>query len=278
MTVSSRELSAFSAHLRQEDRSSGTTGKYIHDCTGFALWLGDRELTPEAAAQWREHLLQKGYAPATVNSMLSAVNRLLKFLGREECRVRSLRIQRRTFREQSRELTRGEYQRLLDAAAGLGRERLALLMETICATGIRVSEVRYITVEAARAGRTEIRLKGKIRTILLPSKLCRKLLKYARKQKTASGEIFLTRSGAPVSRRQIWREMKALCKEAGVEASKVFPHNLRHLFATAFYRACRDIVKLADVLGHSSIDTTRIYLMTTGAEHARQMEKLGLVT
>ena len=278
MTISSRELSAFSAHLRQEDRSSGTAGKYLHDCTGFALWLGDRELTPETAAQWREHLLQKGYAPATVNSMLSAVNRLLKFLGREECRVRSLRIQRRTFREQRRELTRGEYQRLLDAAAGLGRERLALLMETICATGIRVSEVRYITVEAAQAGRTEIRLKGKIRTILLPSKLCRKLLKYARKQKTASGEIFLTRSGAPVSRRQIWREMKALCKEAGVEASKVFPHNLRHLFATAFYRACRDIVKLADVLGHSSIDTTRIYLMTTGAEHARQMEKLGLVT
>ncbi len=278
MTVSSRELSAFSAHLRQEGRSSGTTGKYLHDCTGFALWLGDRELTPETAAQWREHLLQKGYAPATVNSMLSAVNRLLKFLGREECRVRSLRIQRRTFREQRRELTRGEYQRLLDAAAGLGRERLALLMETICATGIRVSEVRYITVEAAQAGRTEIRLKGKIRTILLPSKLCRKLLKYARKQKTASGEIFLTRSGAPVSRRQIWREMKALCKEAGVEASKVFPHNLRHLFATAFYRACRDIVKLADVLGHSSIDTTRIYLITTGAEHARQMEKLGLVT
>ena len=278
MTISSRELSAFSAHLRQEDRSSGTAGKYLHDCTGFALWLGDRALTPEAAAQWREHLLQKGYAPATVNSMLSAVNRLLKFLGREDCRIRSLRIQRRTFREQRRDLTRGEYQRLLDAAAGLGRERLALLMETICATGIRVSEVRYITVEAARAGRTEIRLKGKIRTILLPSKLCRKLLKYARKQKTASGEIFLTRSGAPVSRRQIWREMKALCKEAGVEASKVFPHNLRHLFATAFYRACRDIVKLADVLGHSSIDTTRIYLMTTGAEHARQMEKLGLVT
>ena len=278
MTISSRELSAFSAHLRQEDRSSGTAGKYLHDCTGFALWLGDRALTPEAAAQWREHLLQKGYAPATVNSMLSAVNRLLKFLGREECRVRSLRIQRRTFREQRRELTRGEYQRLLDAAADLGRERLALLMETICATGIRVSEVRYITVEAARAGRTEIRLKGKIRTILLPSKLCRKLLKYARKQKTASGEIFLTRSGAPVSRRQIWREMKALCKESGVEASNVFPHNLRHLFATAFYRACRDIVKLADVLGHSSIDTTRIYLMTTGAEHARQMEKLGLVT
>ena len=278
MTVSSRELSAFSAHLRQEDRSSGTTGKYLHDCTGFALWLGDRELTPEAAAQWREHLLQKGYAPATVNSMLSAVNRLLKFLGREECRVRSLRIQRRTFREQSRELTRGEYQRLLDAAAGLGRERLALLMETICATGIRVSEVRYITVEAARLGRAEVSLKGKVRTILLPAKLCRKLEKYARKNKTVSGEIFLTRNGNPLSRRQIWREMKALCAKAGVEPSKVFPHNLRHLFATVFYKACRDIVKLADVLGHSSINTTRIYLMTTGAEHAKQLERLGLVT
>lgn len=278
MTISSRELSAFSAHLRQEDRSSGTAGKYLHDCTGFALWLGDRALTPEAAAQWREHLLQKGYAPATVNSMLSAVNRLLKFLGREECRVRSLRIQRRTFREQRRELTRGEYQRLLDAAAGLGRERLALLMETICATGIRVSEVRYITVEAARLGRAEVSLKGKVRTILLPAKLCRKLEKYARKNKTVSGEIFLTRNGHPLSRRQIWREMKALCAKAGVEPSKVFPHNLRHLFATVFYRACRDIVKLADVLGHSSINTTRIYLMTTGAEHAKQLERLGLVT
>ena len=277
MTVSSRELSAFSAHLRQEDRSSGTTGKYLHDCTGFALWLGDRELTPEAAAQWREHLLQKGYAPATVNSMLSAVNRLLKFLGREECRVRSLRIQRRTFREQSRELTRGEYQRLLDAAAGLGRERLALLMETICATGIRVSEVKYITVEAAQAGRAEIALKGKIRTILLPGKLCRKLLKYAKKQNTGSGEIFLTRSGRGLSRRQIWAEMKAICAKAGVAPTKVFPHNLRHLFARTFYRVCRDVVQLADVLGHSSVETTRIYLASTGVEYVRRMDRLGLI-
>ena len=208
--------------------------------------------------------------------MLSAVNRLLKFLGREECRIKFLRIQRRTFRERDRELTRAEYQRLLDAAAG--QERLGLLMEAICSTGIRVSEVRYITVEAARAGRTEIRLKGKIRTILLPAKLCRKLLRYAKKHKTASGEIFLTGNGKPVSRKQIWREMKKLCHKAGVESSKVFPHNLRHLFATVFYSACRDIVKLADVLGHSSINTTRIYLMTSGAEHARQLERLGLVT
>ncbi len=187
--------------------------------------------------------------------MLSAVNRLLKFLGREDCRIRFLRAQRKTFREQNRELMRAEYQRLLDTAAEHGQERLGLLMETICATGIRVSEVQYITVEAVQSGRAEISLKGKIRTILLPSKLCRKLLKYARKQKTASGEIFLARSGKPVSRRQIWREMKALCKKAEVEASKVFPHTLRHLFATLFYKVCRDIAKLADVLGHSSINT-----------------------
>ena len=163
-------------------------------------------------------------------------------------------------------------------ARALGQERLALLMETVCATGIRVSEVRYITVEAARFGRAEIALKGKIRTILLPGKLCRKLLKYARKNKIASGEIFLTGGGRSLSRKQIWAEMKSLGKRAGIEPSKVFPHNLRHLFARMFYKVCRDVAKLADVLGHSSIETTRIYLISTGAEHARTLERLGLVT
>ena len=278
MSVSKSDLAGFADCLKNGDRSPGTIEKYLHDASDFALWLGQRELTRETAVQWREFLLQQNYSPVTINSMLSAVNSLFKFLGRGDCRIRFLRVQRRAFREQSRELTRAEYQKLLDTAAEQGQERLGLLMETICATGIRVSEVQYITVEAARRGRAEIRLKGKIRTILLPAKLCRKLLKYARKQKTASGEIFLTRSGKPVSRRQIWREMKTLCAKAGVESSKVFPHNLRHLFATAFYQVCRDIVKLADILGHSSINTTRIYLMTTGAEHARQLEKLGLVT
>lgn len=182
------------------------------------------------------------------------------------------------FRDSSRDLTRGDYNRLITAAQGRGLDRLALLMETICATGIRVSEVRYITVEAARQGRTEIALKGKIRTILLPNKLCRKLLKFAKKQKTVSGEIFLTKNGKPVSRCQIWAEMKALCKYAGVEPSRVFPHNLRHLFAASFYQAYRDIVKLADVLGHSSIETTRIYLLTSGTEHQRQLDRLGLVS
>ena len=278
MSVSKSDLAGFADCLKNGDRSPGTIEKYLHDASDFALWLGQRELTRETAVQWREFLLQQNYAPVTINSMLSAVNSLFKFLGRGDCRIRFLRVQRRTFREQSRELTRAEYQKLLDTAAEQGQERLGLLMETICATGIRVSEVRYITVEAAQRGRAEISLKGKIRTILLPAKLCRKLLKYARKQKTASGEIFLTRSGKPVSRRQIWREMKTLCAKAGVESSKVFPHNLRHLFAATFYKVCRDIVKLADILGHSSINTTRIYLMTTGMEHARQLEKLGLVT
>ena len=278
MTISQRKLKAFASSLRQEDRSTGTIDKYFRDAAQFAAWLGSRKLTGETAARWRDCLLTAGYAPATINSMLSAVNRLLNFLGRKDCKIKFLRVQRKTFRDQKRELNRAEYQKLLDTAAAQGQERLGLLMETICATGIRVSEVQYITVEAAQAGRAEISLKGKIRTILLPAKLCRKLLKYAKKQKTASGGIFLTRSGKPVSRKQVWREMKSLCQKAGIESSKVFPHNLRHLFATVFYKACRDIVKLADVLGHSSINTTRIYLMTTGAEHARQLEKLGLVT
>ena len=276
MEITMKCMDSFHAHLCAEDRSCGTIEKYLRDVRAFAVWLDGREL--ETASAWREHLLEAGYAPATINSMLSAVNRFLKFLGREDCKIKFLRVQRKTFREQSKELTKAEYQRLLDAAQNNGQERLALLMETICAAGIRVSEVQYITVEAARRERADVSLKGKIRTILLPPKLCRKLLKYARKQKIVSGEIFLTRNGKSISRRQIWREMKELCKKAGVEASKVFPHNLRHLFAVSFYKTCKDIVKLADVLGHSSINTTRIYLVSTGAEHARQLEKLGLVT
>lgn len=209
--------------------------------------------------------------------MLAALNGFLRFLGLEY-RVKFLKIQRRLFRDQSRELTREEYGLLVSAARAEGRERLALLMESVCATGVRVSEVKYLNVEAARAGRAEIALKGKIRVILLTNKLCRKLLKYARKNKIASGEIFITRSGKGMSRRQIWAEMKALCKAAGVDAEKVYPHNLRHLFARTFYKACGDIARLADVLGHSSIETTRIYLLTTGAEHTKQLERLGLVS
>ncbi len=269
-------LQSFAAYLRQEEKSAGTVEKYLRDAACFAAHMGLQPVTKDAVAAWRDGLAAQGYAPATVNSMVASVNALLRFLGWEDCRVRALRLQRRVFRDQSRELTREEYDRLL-AAAG-GKPRLALLMETICSTGIRVSEVQYITVEAARDGQAQISLKGKIRVIMLPGKLCRKLIKYARQQKIASGEIFLTRSGKGLTRRQIWAEMKALCEEAGVERSKVFPHNLRHLFARMFYRVTRDIVKLSDVLGHSSIETTRIYLISTGAEHARALDRLGLVS
>ena len=276
-TVTKEEIRQFSDALAEEERSAGTIEKYVRDVRRFAAWLGGGEVTRERTASWRDGLLERGYAPVTVNSMVAAVNQFFVVLGWEDCKVKALKIQRKLFRDDRRELTREEYQRLLDAAHGLGRERLALLLETICATGIRVSEVKYITVEAAHAGRAEISLKGKLRTILLPGKLCRKLKKYARQQKNASGEIFLTRSGKSLSRRQIWAEMKRLCKAAGVAPSKVFPHNLRHLFARTFYRVCRDVVKLADVLGHSSIETTRIYLISTGSEHANILRKMHLV-
>lgn len=278
MHLSREKIIEYRDYLYAEERSAGTVNKYMRDLTAFMSWLNGRAVTKELNAKWKEHLLSQNYAPVTINSMLAALNGLLRFLGWEECRVKFLKIQRRLFRDAGRELTRPEFQRLLTAAQARGQERLALLMETICATGIRVSEVKYITVEAAKRGRTEIALKGKIRTILLPHKLAHKLLRYAAKNKTASGEIFLTGSGKSLSRQQIWAEMKDLCKRTGIEPSKVFPHNLRHLFATAFYQVCKDIVLLADVLGHSSIETTRIYLVTSGAEHARQLEKLGFVS
>ena len=275
--IGSEQLQIFRAELRQEGRSPGTVEKYLRDVCAFSAWLKGREAGRETAVLWKEARLERGLAPATINSMLAALNKFFAVFGWIECRVKPLRIQRRMFRDASRELTRQEYIRLLDTARTLGRERLELLLETICATGIRVSEVRYITVEAACRGRTEISLKGKIRMILLPSKLCRKLLKYAKKKRIASGEIFLTRGGRSLSRKQVWTEMKAICGRAGVAAKKVFPHNLRHLFARTFYSACRDVVKLAGVLGHSSIETTRIYLMTTEAEHLKTLDLLRLI-
>ena len=272
------QITAFGDYLRSEEREQSTIEKYLRSIRVFAVWLGDAPVTKPAVIAWKEHLLAERYAPATVNAALASVNAFFKFAGWEECKVKALRLQRRVFRDSGRELDRDEYDRLISAAYESGKNRLGLLMETICATGIRVSEVKYITVETAQRGRTEVSLKGKIRTIMLPGKLCRKLLKYARKQKIVSGEIFLTRNGKGLCRRQIWAEMKSVCKAAGVSPSKVFPHNLRHLFATVFYRACRDIVKLADMLGHSSVETTRIYLISTGAEHARQLDQLRLVS
>lgn len=271
------DLQAFARCLEEEERSPGTIAKYLRDVRAFAAWMGDKPVTRAVAAGWKDHLLGAGYRPATVNAMVAAVNKYFRFLGWESCRMKPLRLQRALFRGEERELSRREYDKLLDAAQGQGRARLALLMETICATGIRVSEVKYITLESLRQGRCQVDLKGKIRVILLPGKLRKKLLAYAKKEKIASGEIFLTRSGRGISRKQIWAEMKALCHRAGVAATKVFPHNLRHLFARIFYQASRDVARLADVLGHASIETTRVYLIATGAEHARQLDQLGLI-
>ena len=277
-SISGEHLIQFRRRLEDEERSAATVEKYLRDVTQFASFLKGCVVTKAAVARWKERLLEAGQSPSTVNGKLTALDRFLAFAGWADCRVRHLKLQRRLFRDSDRELTREEYGRLVAAAGAAGKERLELLLESVCATGVRVSEVRYLTVEAAQRGRAEISLKGKIRAILIPGKLCRKLLKYARKQKIASGEIFLTRGGKSLSRKQIWAEMKGLCQKAGVASSKVFPHNLRHLFARTFYRACRDVAKLADVLGHSSIETTRIYLISTGAEHARALERLRLVS
>ncbi len=277
-TLTQSHIAAYARFLVSEERAAATVEKYLRDLEAFAAWLAGREVTRETAAQWKNHLLENGHAPSTVNAKLSAINGLFRFMGWEDCRVKFLKLQKRVFRDASRDLTQTEYRRLLEAASRRCMEWLELVMETICATGIRVSEVQYITVEAARSGRAEVSLKGKIRTILFPKKLCRKLLKYAENKKIASGEIFRSKDGIPLSRYQIWKAMKSICKEAGVEASKTFPHNLRHLFAITFYQASRDIVKLANVLGHSSIETTRIYLLTTDEEHVQQLEQLGLVS
>lgn len=276
--LTEHQIMDFGKYLRTEERSPATVEKYLRAMRQFRAFLAGGPVTKEAAAAWKASLLEQGRDPATVNGKLAALNAFLRFAGWEECRVKSLRLQRRLFRDDARELTRAEYVRLTETAHALGRDRLALVMETVCATGIRVSELRYITAEAARAGRAEVSLKGKLRVILLPPKLCRRLLRYARRQKISSGELFRTRSGKGLSRKQVWAEMKGVCERAGVARSKVFPHNLRHLFARCFYRACRDIAALADVLGHARVETTRIYLVSTGAEHARTLERLGLLS
>lgn len=276
--LANEQISAFASSLVRAERTPATIEKYLRSVRAFFLYLDGQPVTKDAVVAWKEHLQSVGgYSPSTVNASLAAINDLFTFLGWTDCRAHYLKVQRRLFRDAGQELGREDYERLITAARESGRERIALVMETICATGIRVSEVRYITVEAARSGQADIALKGKVRTILLPGKLCRKLLKYARQQKTASGEIFLTKSGKPLSRRQIWAEMKRLCLRAGVAPTKVFPHNLRHLFARTFYQATRDVAKLADVLGHSSIETTRIYLISTGAQHRRDLDRLRLV-
>ena len=277
LQLTEREFDQFEDYLRHDEREESTIEAYLRSLTRFAEWADGRAVTKELAMEWKAALAEAGYRPISVNAMLAAVNKFFTCMSREDCKVKYLKLQRQMFRKSEKDLSKEEYQRLVQAAHEKGNLRMELILETICATGIRVGELKYITVEAVRAGVAEIALKGKIRTILLPHRLCRKLQKYAKQQKIASGKLFLTQDGLPVSRQSIWTRMKALCEAAGVERSKVFPHNLRSLFARSFYGSCHDVVRLADVLGHSSIETTRIYLMSTGKEYLRQLDKLGLV-
>lgn len=275
--ITPAHLLAWRAHLLAEERSSGTIEGYLRHLRAFSRWLDDRPLEKAAVCDWREHLLGAGYAPATINGMLAALHSYFHFRGWDELRVHYLRVQRRLFRNSDRALSMSDYHKLLRTARRLRWSKLALIIETLGATGIRVSELCAITVNAARAGRADIRLKGKIRTILIPAKLCEKLLTFARARKRAQGPLFLSASGKPLSRQSIWRGLKRLARIAGVAPAKVFPHNLRHLFATVFYEKSRDIARLADLLGHSSIETTRIYLTIPASDYCQQLESLHLV-
>ena len=249
--------------------------KYLRDARAFLVFADQRNVTKELVVSYKSELIEKGYAVRSVNFMLASLNSLFDFLGWSDCRVKTLKTQHQTYCAEEKELTKAEYLRLLQAAER--RPQLRMIMETICGTGIRVSELRYFTVEAVRHGEITVRCKSKIRIILLPGKLRKKLLAYAKKNGIPSGAIFITRNGKPLNRSNIWAQMKSLCGIANVKASKVFPHNLRKLFARTFYGLEKDIAKLADILGHSSIDTTRIYIMTTGTEHRRKLDRLGLV-
>ncbi len=271
-----QQMQAFEAYLHEKEKSAATVEKYMRDVRAFCAFAGDRETDKQTVMEFKAHL-GKHYAVTSANSMLAALNAFLRFCGKGELAVKRFAVQRQAFCEEQRELTRDEYCRLIGAAGKRENERLSLILQTICGTGIRVSELQYITVEAVQRGEANVNCKGKNRRILLVSALRKKLSRYAKTQKIHTGCIFVARSGKPISRNYIWRQMKSLCKQADVLPSKVFPHNLRHLFARTFYSMEKDIAKLADILGHSSIDTTRIYIATTSAEHLKKMQRMHLI-
>ena len=271
------QIAAFAVYLKSEEKSENTIEKYMRDVRAFCAYVGEAEMTKETVIAYKNKLLSENYAARSVNSVLASINSLLSFLGWADLKVKSIKLQRQIYCPEEKELTKAEYIRLVNTAKQKGNERLNLLIQTICGTGIRVSELQYITVEAVKCNEAVVSLKGKTRSVFIVRELQKKLLRYAAEQKISSGAIFITRSGKPMSRTNIWREMKSLCVEAGVNPQKVFPHNLRHLFARTFYGIEKDIAKLADILGHSSINTTRIYIITTGNEHRQHMENMRLI-
>lgn len=267
----------FSQHLDADEKSAATIDKYTRDVKAFLKYCGGSPLTKEIVLSYKSLLQQQGYAVRSINSMLASLNSYFAFLGRQELKIKPIRLQQQIFRPEEKEMTRQEYERLCETAMKKKNERLLLIMQTLCGTGIRISELQFITVEAINRGEAEVSCKGKTRAVFLVKKLQKKLLRFASKHGYTSGPIFVTRNGKPLNRCNIWREMKALCAEAGIHPGKVFPHNFRHLFACVFYKMEKDIAKLADILGHSNINTTRIYILSTGSEHRLQMERMRLI-
>ena len=274
--LTSTEIERFRNYLREEEKSKNTIEKYIRDVTAFSEFC-DGTTTKDTVIAYKQNLIDSGYAVRSINSMLASINSLFSFLGWYELRVKSLKVQQQVFCPEEKEMTKAEYERLCRTAERKQNERLCLILQTICGTGIRVSELQFITVEAVRKGEATVSLKGKTRSIFIVRDLQKKLLRYISEQHIMTGAIFITRTGKPMSRTNIWREMKSLCIEAEVNPEKVFPHNLRHLFARVFYGIEKDIAKLADILGHSSINTTRIYIISTGTEHRQRMERMRLI-
>ncbi len=266
----------FCQKLFCEEKSTVTIEKYVRDVRAFQKWLSGKPVKKETVIVYKNYLTEN-YAPKSVNSMLSSLNSFFDFLNWNDCRVKTLKIQRQIFADKEKELTKKEYGKLLSAALENGNHKMYLLMQTICSTGIRVSELKYITVGAVKARRAIINCKGKMRVVILPEQLCKILVQYIKKERLIKGSVFVTKSGNPLDRSNIWKMLKTLCESAGVSKEKVFPHNFRHLFARTFYSMQKDIVRLADILGHSSINTTRIYTIESGAEHRKQLQMLGLL-
>ncbi len=277
MKITQTKINKFKVYLFEEEKSKNTIEKYLRDVIAFAKWASDKALSKQTVLEYKDHLLSQDYAPRSINSVLSSLNSFFECFNLYNLKVKMLKIQQQIFANESRELTKDEYDRLLAAALSKGNEQLYLLMQTICGTGIRVSELSAISVEALKAGQALINLKGKMRVIIIPEKLCKRLLQFAKKNHIACGSVFITKKGKPLDRTYIWRLMRSLCEMACVAKEKVFPHNFRHLFARTYYSVQKDIVRLADILGHSNVNTTRIYTKESGIVHRLQIQKLGLL-
>ncbi len=275
-TITNEIVKSFEQYLYEEEKSDNTCDKYMRDIRVFREWLGGKAVDKSVVLEYKKELCEK-YQPASVNSILSSLNALFMYMNWYDLKVKTLKIQRRIFADKEKELTKAEYERLLTAAKNKKNERLYYLMQTIGSTGLRISELKYVTVDAVNAGEATINCKGKIRQIFLPKQLCKMLKSYIKQKKIKSGSVFITKSGKPLDRSTVWKMLKGLCESANVARSKVFPHNFRHLFAKTFYSLQKDIVRLADILGHSSINTTRIYTMESGEVHRRKIERLNLL-